>query len=150
MATTHPVIEDPTLGTLTRAETTLDDGDVVTHDWYSAHLTRGDREIELMIDGTDVAEVKALLPRATAVITGLDDIERLASDAIVARFSDTTPTQNELDDAADDLLLEAVETTAEDTVLHFIDSCGLHFPEGYWPAVHLDVDGEVVDVTVEA
>ena len=43
----------------------------------------------------------------------------------------------------------SVEITDDATVLHFTDSCGRHFPEGYWPAVHLGVDGSIGEVTVE-
>ena len=47
--------------------------------------------------------------------------------------------------------IEAIEAAADGTVvLHLIDSCGEHFPEGYWPAVHLGVDDSVVQVTVES
>ena len=49
------------------------------------------------------------------------------------------------------LTIEAIEAAADGTVvLHLIDGCGEHFPEGYWPAVHLGVDDSVVQVTVES
>ena len=149
MSTQHPAIDDPELGTLTRAETTLDDGDVVTHDWYAGALTVDGRELELMIDGSDVDSVAALTPRARAVVADLDSIRRPASDAIVTHFSDGEPSPADLDAAASDLVLDTLETTDEATVLHFTDSCGEHFPEGFWPAVHLDLDGQVTEVTVE-
>lgn len=149
MSTLHPTIEDPELGTLSRAETTLDDGDVVTHDWYSGALTIDGRELELMIDGADVDAVGALIPRVHAVIADLDGIRRRASEAIITHFSDRNPSPAELDEGAADLVLDTLEITDETTVLHFTDSCGRHFPEGYWPAVQLSADGQVGEVTVE-
>lgn len=149
MSTTHPTIEDPELGILSRAETTLDDGDVVTHDWFSGALTIDGREIELMIDGADVEAVRTLVPRAHAVVEDLDEIRRRASDAVITHFSDSAPSTTELDEGAADLVLDTVEITDDATVLHFTDSCGRHFPEGYWPAVHLGVDGSIGEVTVE-
>ena len=134
MSTQHAAIEDPQLGTLSRAETTLDDGDVVTHDWYSGALTIDGRELELMIDGADVDQVGSLIPRVHAVVADLDGIRRRASDAIITHFSD---------------VLDTLEITDDATVLHFTDSCGRHFPDGYWPAVHLGLDGTIGEVTVE-
>lgn len=149
MSTTHPTIEDPELGTLSRAETTLDGGDVVTHDWFSGALTIDGRELELMIDGADIDAVSTLVPRAHAVVEDLDEIRRRASDAVVAHFSDREPSASELDEGADDLVLDTLEITDDATVLHFTDSCGRHFPDGYWPAVHLGVDGSIGEITVE-
>ncbi|BDZ37846.1 hypothetical protein GCM10025863_04600 [Microbacterium suwonense] len=61
------------------------------------------------------------------------------------------PTPNELAGAAVDLRLEAIEAAADgELVLHFVDTCGEHFPDGYWPAAHLDADGAVTSVTVES
>lgn len=149
MSTQHPTIDDPHLGTLTRAESTLDYGDVVTHDWYSGALTIGGRELELMIDGADVDTVRTLLPRVRGIVADLDGTRRRASDAIITHFNDSEPSAAELDEGAADLVLDTLEITDDATVLHFTDSCGRHFPEGYWPAVHLGVDGGVVEVTVE-
>ena len=149
MSTTYPTIEDPELGTLSRAETTLDDGDVVTHDWYSGTLTIDGRELELMIDGADADAAGALIPRARAIVADLDGVRRRASEAVITHFSDSEPSPAEIAEGADDLVLDTLEITDDATVLHFTDSCGQHFPEGYWPAVHLDADGEVAEVTVE-
>lgn len=149
MSTQHAAIEDPQLGTLSRAETTLDDGDVVTHDWYSGALTIDGRELELMIDGADVDQVGSLIPRVHAVVADLDGIRRRASDAIITHFSDGEPSPDELETGSADLVLDTLEITDDATVLHFTDSCGRHFPDGYWPAVHLGLDGTIGEVTVE-
>ncbi|MCA1307977.1 hypothetical protein LC082_13825 [Microbacterium esteraromaticum] len=150
MTSAHPIIDDPTLGRLTRAETTLDDGDTVIHDWYAASIPHDDRELDLIVDGADIDAVRALLPRARALVTDIDGIRRRAADAVFTRFSDADPTPAELDAGATDLQLDAIEVTTDETVLHFTDACGQHFPTGYWPAAHLSPDGEVQDVTVES
>ena len=84
------------------------------------------------------------------MVTEIDSTRRHASDAILTRFSDGEPSDADLDTGAADLLLDVIEVTATETVLHFSDACGQHFPEGYWPAAHLGLDGNVVDVTVES
>ncbi|UNK72051.1 hypothetical protein [Microbacterium sp. H1-D42] len=149
MSTANPIIDDPDLGRLARAESTLD-GDTVIHDWYASSIHIDDREVELVIDGADADAVQALLPRVRAVVAEIDSIRRSASDAIFTHFSDGEPSRAELDDGATDLLLDVIEATADGTVLHFTDACGQHFPDGYWPAAHLDPDSNVVEVTVES
>ena len=150
MSTATVIIDDPVLGRLARAETTLDDGDTVVHDWYAGSIEIADRDVELMIDGADTDAVQALLPRLRTGGAEIDRSRRRASDAILTHFSDSEPSRAELDDGATDLLLDVIETTADVTVLHFTDACGQHFPEGYWPAAHLDLDGNVVEVTIES
>ena len=151
MSEEHPTIDDPELGTLTRATTELTDGTVLTHDWYAGGTVTLGAPLDLMIEGTNAAEASALLPHVRETIAALAVLGRLASDAIVTAFSTGTPEQHELDDGASDLALETLEASADGTVvLHFIDSCGEHFPEGYWPAVHLGADGQITQVTVES
>jgi hypothetical protein len=151
MSDEHPIIEDAELGTVVRATTELADGTVLTHDWYAAGTVVSGAPLDLMIEGTTTDEASALLPRVHQTIAALPVLRRLATDAVVAAFSTGTPEQHELDDAATDLTLETLEASADGTVvLHFIDSCGEHFPEGYWPAVHLGADGQITQVTVES
>lgn len=151
MSEEHPTIDDPELGTLTRATTELSDGTVLTHDWYAGGTVAQGAPLDLMVEGTNADEASTLLPHVHETIAALAVLRRLASDAIVTAFSTGTPEQHELDDAASDLTLETLEASADGTVvLHFIDSCGEHFPEGYWPAVHLGTDGQITQVTVES
>lgn len=151
MSAQHPPIDDPVLGRLTRAESTLDDGTVAAHDWYAGSVGEGDAIIELMIDGPDVDDVRTRLPRLRSVVADIDGIRRRASDAVITHFSEVTPRTDELDEGAADLQLEAIEASADDEiVLHFVDTCGRHFPDGYWPAAHLGPDDSVVAVTVES
>ncbi|MGB3374682.1 MAG: hypothetical protein WBA87_06035 [Microbacterium sp.] len=151
MSAQHPPLDDPELGRLVRGESIFEDGTVAVHDWYVGSIPNGDSEIELMIDGTDADAVQSLLPRLRAIVADLDGIRRTASDAVITQFSDVEPEQHELDEGAQDLRLEAIESAADGTfVLHFVDTCGEHFPEGYWPAAHLDEDGTVTTVTVES
>lgn len=151
MSAQHPPIDDPELGTLTRAESTFDDGTVAVHDWYAGSTGDGDAAVELMIDGPEGDDVRARLPRLKSVIADLAGIRRSASDAVVTHFSDAAPTAHELDDGATDLRLEAIEASADDEILlHFVDTCGVHFPEGFWPVAHLGPDNTVTAVTVES
>jgi len=151
MSEEHPTIDDPELGTLTRATTELTDGTVLTHDWYAGGTVAHGSALDLMIEGTNTVEASGLLPHVRETIAALAVLRRLASDAIVTAFSTGAPEQHELDEAASDLTLETLEASADGTVvLHFIDSCGEHFPEGYWPAVHLGADGQITQVTVES
>lgn len=151
MSDEHPTIDDPELGTLRRATTELTDGDILTHDWYGRTITIDGSEIELMIEGTDPSQIPPLLPRLKNVIADLPSLRRIASDAVVTTFSNGEPEAHELDDAASDLTLETIEAASDGTIiLHLIDDCGEHFPEGYWPAVHLGTDGDVEQVTVES
>lgn len=151
MTDEHPTIDDPDLGTLVRATTELSDGTVLTHDWYAGTVTADGTDLELMLEGTTADEARALIPRVQQTIAALAGLRRLASDAVVAAFSQGTPEPAELDAAASDLSLETIEASADGTiVLHLIDTCGDHFPEGYWPAVHLGEDGQITQVTVES
>lgn len=151
MTDEHPPIDDDALGRLARATTELSDGTVLTHDWYAGSVDRDGTELMIMVEGTSAAEASALLPHIHETLSALPALQRLATDAVVTSFSTTDPEPHELDDAAADLELETVEASADGTVvLHFVDSCGEHFPEGYWPAVHLGTDGQITRVTVES
>lgn len=151
MSDEHPIIEDAVLGTLTRATTELTDGTVLTHEWYAGSVTIDGDDLELMIEGTTAEEASARLPRVHEILADLSSLRRRATDAVVTTFSTGDPEPHELDEAASDLVLETLEASADgDVVLHLIDGCGKHFPEGYWPAVHLGADGAVVQVTVES
>lgn len=151
MSDEHPTIEDPELGPLTRATTELTDGSVLTHDWYSGTAVIDGSELELMLEGTNPQDVTPLLPRVRETVADLASLRRIASDAVVTNFSNGEPEPHELEDAASDLTLETIEAASDGTIiLHLIDSCGEHFPEGYWPAVHLGTGGDVEQVTVES
>ncbi|KJL27500.1 hypothetical protein [Microbacterium oxydans] len=151
MTDEHPTIDDAQLGVLTRATTVLTDGESLTHDWFVGTLATDDGELELMLEGTTVTEVTPLLPRLRAIVNELGGLRRRASDAVVTRFSHSDPEPHELDEGAADLTLDTIEAAADGTiVLHFTDTCGDHFPEGYWPAVHLAPDDTIIDVTVES
>ncbi|WP_164233898.1 hypothetical protein [Microbacterium hydrocarbonoxydans] len=151
MSDEHPIIDDPVLGTLTRATTELADGSVLTHEWFAGTVAVGDSELELMVEGTTVDEARALLPRLREVVSALVTLRRTATDAVVTTFSTGEPEPHELEEAASDLTLETLEASADGTVvLHFIDGCGEHFPEGYWPAVHFGADGTITNVAVES
>lgn len=124
---------------------------MLTHDWFVGAFSVDGAEVELMLEGTTPDEVAPLLPRLREVIARLDTLGRIATDAVVSHFSTGEVEPHELDDAASDLTLDTIESAADGTVvLHLNDSCGEHFPEGYWPAVHFGVDDTVAQVTVES
>ena len=151
MSNEHPIIDDPELGVLARATTELSDGTVLTHDWYAGTVTVDDAELEIMLEGSTVDEAQALIPHVRETLSALAGLRRLATDAVVTAFSQSAPEPAELDAAATDLTLETIEASEDGTVvLHLTDTCGAHFPEGYWPAVHLGADGQITQVTVES
>ncbi|CAM3435391.1 hypothetical protein NODU109028_16805 [Nocardioides dubius] len=133
-------------GELTRGTFTLTDGEVLVDDYFSLP-----GEPELMVRTTDPVAAAALLPRLEAFFADRDGWHRRATDAVVTRFSEQAPTSAELDEAEGDLVLQTVEVLAGgEVVLHLDDSCGQHFPDGYWPAVRFGTGDVVAEVTVEA
>ncbi|MCW5250715.1 MULTISPECIES: hypothetical protein [unclassified Streptomyces] len=109
----------------------------------------GGREAALLPepDGTVPAPVAARLRRAAGRCA---ELERRAAEAVVREFGEGAPTEAELAEARADLLLDTIEADGDGVVLHLSDTCGAHFPDGYWPAVRFDDAHEVVRVTVEA
>lgn len=151
MSAQHSPIDDADLGLLTRGESVFDDGTIAVHDWHVGRIAHETGDIELIIDGADPDSVQTRLPGLRALVADLDRNRRAATDAIITQFSDVSPEQHELDEGAADLQLEAIEATSDGTfVLHFVDICDEHFPEGYWPAAHLNDMGAVTEVTVES
>ncbi|MBO0982160.1 hypothetical protein [Microbacterium sp. SD291] len=151
MSDEHPIIEDDVLGTLTRATTELTDGTVLTHDLYAGTIELDGADLELIIEGASAEDARSLLPRLRDIVGEIGSLRRTATDAVVTTFSNGEPEPHELDDAASDLTLDTVEAASDGTiVLHLTDTCGTHFPEGYWPAVHVAPDGTITQVTVES
>lgn len=151
MSDDHSTIDDPALGLFTRATSESSDGVAEAHDWFTGSIDVDGDEIELMLESTAPDGAHHLLPRVRAVIGDLPRIRRVATDAVARAFTQGEPAPHDLDDAASDLVLDAVEAAADGSiVLHFIDECATHFPEGYWPAVHLADDDSVAQVTVES
>lgn len=151
MSDDSPAVDDPQLGTFRRTTTALTDGSVLTHDWFARTHATDEGEVELMLEATTPDAARALLPRMRATIDALDVLLRTATDAVVTHFSTGAPEAHEVDEAATDLVLDAIEATSDGAiVLHLGDSCGEHFPDGFWPAVRIDDAGTVVAVTVES
>ena len=151
MSDENPTIHDPGLGSFRRARSELTDGSALEHDWFVGAVSVDGHELDLMLEGTSIDDVEPLLPRLRDVVSRLDTLRPLATNTVVANFSTGEPEPHELDQAASDLVLETIEVASDGTViLHLTDSCGEHFPEGYWPAVHLNIDDDVEQVTVES
>ena len=142
-------------GDLIRASTMLTTGEVLLHDWVTSmpdpsSADGGSGAPEIMVRTTEPGAVAALVPRIAALL-GRPETVRRATDAVVTEFSEEDPTAEELAEAAEDLLLQAVEAWPDgDVVLHLEDSCEEHFAPGYWPAVRFDSAGAIVEITVEA
>ncbi|MEU4015376.1 hypothetical protein AB0E56_08915 [Microbacterium sp. NPDC028030] len=151
MSDAPATIDDPELGTFTRATTERTDGTVLTHDWFVGTFSVEGSELELMLEGTNADDVAPLLPRLRDVVSRLEILRRIATDAVVANFTTGEPAPHDLDDGASDLAIDTIEIAPDGTaILHLNDECGEHFPEGYWPAAHLNLDDTVGQVTVES
>ena len=141
----------PVLGEFARDVTVLGDGEELVHSWYAGRTPLGDREIELLVGSDDPDQATRLMGPLAEVVAALPQLLRTATDAVVTQFSEAEPDPMEFDEAAAILQLDAVEASAEGlVVLHFTDTTGSQFPEGYWPAVHLGEGLAVEKVTVEA
>ncbi|WDG17347.1 hypothetical protein [Microbacterium sp. Clip185] len=105
----------------------------------------------LTLETGDARIATGLLSRLEAFLSRRAQWDRTATDAVVLEFSSEAPTQDELDEAADDLEAEQIVIFPDGAVaVHFTDTCGRHFLDGYWPAVHFGADDAVMKVTVES
>ncbi|MDY0827655.1 hypothetical protein SK224_00800 [Microbacterium sp. BG28] len=105
----------------------------------------------LALETGDATMATTLLNPLEAFLSRRALWERAATDAVVVEFGSEDPTQAELDEAADDLKAEQIVVFPDGAVtVHFTDTCGQHFPDGYWPAVHFDPDDAIAKVTVES
>ncbi|MFF0817492.1 hypothetical protein ACFYVR_20345 [Rhodococcus sp. NPDC003318] len=144
-------IVDDTLGTLVRGQLELSDGNLVDNGYFDLTCELGGRRVTVMVTTADPDEARRLLPGVRRVVEDVEALRQRATDEVVRRFSEDTPTDEELADARHDLVLDTIEArSGGDVVLHLTDTCGSHFPDGYWPAVRLAPDGSITDVTVES
>lgn len=145
-----PPVDHPVLGEFRRAATPLPNSETLLHDWYSAFVTVAGASVEIMMRATEPDAVRALLPLLAGLIENWPILRRAVSDAVVHALGSEI-TESELDAAEQDLTLATIEAgPGTEIILHLNDECGEHFPEGYWPAVHLDREDHVIKVTVEA
>ncbi|WP_330237612.1 hypothetical protein [Streptomyces sp. NBC_00525] len=144
-------VDDDVLGAFVRTSQTLPGGTRLDAPHFTASHRIGDRTVVLLLDTTDEARARRLLPRMRRAVADGALLRARAVEAVVHEFSETPPTRRELTDAHADLLLDTVVVDgASEVVLHLDDSCGEHIMEGYWPAVRFDTDNQVTDVTIEA
>lgn len=146
--TTDSGIVDETLGTLVRGHYILSDGERLDDDYYSLTCSLDGRDVGFIAHSLEPDAVRGMLPRLRHVFEQHQALHRLAVEAIV---SEEAPSQDEVIDALRDLVFESVEVFPDNhVVLGLTDSCGLHFMDGYWPAVRFNSDDGVVEVTVES
>ena len=107
---------------------------------------------DLVLQTPDQQQAAKLLKVLESGLIHLDSWQRTASDAIVSAFSGgALPTEDELEQAAADLVLETVVAHGDKTVgFHFTDSCEEHFLPGSWPSVRMDRGGEVLEVWLDS
>ncbi|MDO5677503.1 MAG: hypothetical protein Q4G35_08370 [Propionibacteriaceae bacterium] len=133
-------------GEFIRSSTTLTDGEVLMSDTYEL-----DGDPAVLLRAADPAVAAGMLPSLEAFFADPDGWRRRAVNATVSEFSDEPPSDEEIEEAMDDLVLQTVVVEADGSiVLHLDDSCGEHVMEGYWPAVSFDADGDVSQVFVES
>lgn len=133
-------------GVFTRGSTTLTSGEVLVDDWFTL-----DGEPVLTLFTANTAEAETMLPRVAVFFADRTGWQRRATDAICTEFSHRTPTPADFVDAAADLALTTVEVhPGGDLMLHFTDTCGKHFLDGYWPSVRFDAETARPDVSIEA
>ena len=133
-------------GAFTRDSVTSLDGEVRLFERFSV---AGDPHLTL--ETGDVAIAAGLLNRLEEFLSHRAQWDRAATDAVVIEFSSEDPTKAELDEAADDLRAEQIVILPDGAVtVHFNVTCGQHFLDGYWPAVHFGPDDAITQVTVES
>lgn len=144
-------ITDEALGTLVRGHYILSDGERLDDDYYSLTCNLDGRAVGFIAHSLEPDTVRGMLPRLRHVVDQHQALHRLAVEAIVNEFSEEAPSRGEVIDALRDLVLESVEVFPDNhVVLGLTDSCGLHFMDGYWPAVRFNGDDGVIEVTVES
>lgn len=144
-------VADEVLGVFVRASQTLPGGTRLDDPHFTASRRIGERTVVLLLDTTDEARARRLLPRMRRAVEDGALLRTRAVEAVVRELGETPPTREELTEAHADLLLDTVVVDDErEVVLHLADSCGEHLMEGYWPAVRFDTDNRATDVTIEA
>ncbi|GAB3147755.1 hypothetical protein GCM10027058_07170 [Microbacterium neimengense] len=133
-------------GVFTRDSVTSIDGEVRLFERFSV---AGDPHLTLETGDATIAAT--LVNRLEDFLSLRARWDRAATDAVVVEFRTEGPTQDELDEAAADLNAEQIVIFPDGTVtVHFNDTCGRHFLDGYWPAVHFGADDAVTRVSVES
>ena len=145
--TSTPQPLDSDWGQFTRGPYSSEDGTEYFEQYY---LLPGRPDLVLQTPDRHLAA--KLIKVLQAALYELDDRQRTASDAVVGAFSGgARPTPSELDEAAEDLVLETIVAHSDKTVVfHFKDSCEEHFLPGSWPAVRMNAAGEVLEVWLDS
>lgn len=142
---------DAALGTFVRDVMYFDNGNQLIDSNFVQKREIEGREVVVMLDTTDPAEARTMLPRVGQFVERFAELRDAAVEAIVRFFSSAPPTDADFADGARDLEPSTIFVEGDgDVTLHMTDLCGQHFLDGYWPAARFDTDDNVVEVTVEA
>lgn len=137
-----PPVSDPVLGTIPFDEGTSE---------YGATLTVGDLSVWLSFDGADVDRVTELLPRARDLVTDFASVERTGREFLWSEGSDGTETAQAREHYLDSLEPSGlVLYRTGDFEIHFDDTSGDHYLDGYWPVACFRSDRTPVSSYVEA
>ncbi|MEU6355556.1 hypothetical protein ABZ896_40625 [Streptomyces sp. NPDC047072] len=137
-----PPVSDPVLGTIPFDESTSE---------YSATVTVGDLSLWLSFDGADVDRVTELLPRTRDLVTDFASIERAGREFLWKEGADGTESPELREHYLGSLEPNGlVMYRTGDFEIHFDDTSGDYYVEGYWPVACFRADRTPVSSFVEA
>lgn len=137
-----PPVRDEGLGVVTF------DRDLVD---YGVAVTLDDRPLRLSFDAADAGRTAELAPHARRLAEALPSIGAAGGEFLWSWGADGTEPAEEKARFLDALRPDGlVVYRSGDFEVHFDDTSGDYFPEGYWPAVRYRADRTPVSVSVEA
>ncbi|MFF2024355.1 hypothetical protein ACFVW2_21445 [Streptomyces sp. NPDC058171] len=137
-----PAVHDALLGTISYARGA---------GGYGTDLVLGDQDVRLTFDGAGVEKVTELLPHARDLVAGFAPVEAAGRGFLWSWGRDGTETADDERRFKDALCPGAlVVYRSGDFEVHFDDTSGDHFPDGYWPVVRHRADRTPTSVSVEA
>ncbi|MFD7551902.1 hypothetical protein [Streptomyces sp. NPDC059816] len=137
-----PAVHDAVLGTITYAQGT---------GGYGTDLVLGDQDVRLTFDGADVEKVMELLPHVRDLVAGFAPVEAAGRQFLWSWGSDGTETADDEHRYQGALRPGAlVVYRSGDFEVHFDDTSGDYFLDGYWPVVRHRADRTPTSVSVEA
>ncbi|MCQ0022856.1 hypothetical protein M4914_07750 [Streptomyces somaliensis DSM 40738] len=118
---------------------------------YGVAVAFGGRSLWLSFDAADAGRTAELAPHARGLVEALTSVGAAGGEFLWHWGSDGTESPEEEARFLDALRPGSlVVYRSGDFEVHFDDTSGDHFPEGYWPAVRYRADRTPVAVSVEA